>query len=169
MLYYYFVVWLFGFFFDMRTIHFFNIIFLVYTCLFDNYIFSHQFLLYVMSTLIRKIMFRHLKNLLHMKFHSRGLIRSCKSHLIWDLQPPTLMSYIEDLERQLREIRNGIYEFQLELGINSIKRRIQIHFSFYIVWLLFFVFFTFTVDFILQIWFSLFLVGFDLFSRIDGG
>ena len=56
-----------------------------------------------------------------MKFHLRDLIQSCKSHPIWDLQPPTLVSYVEDLERQLREIEGSIYEFQLEFEVNSIK------------------------------------------------
>ena len=74
-----------------------------------------------MSTSIRKIMFTHLKSFLHGKFHLRDLIQSCKLHSIWDLQPPTLASNVEDLERQLREIEGGIYEFQLELEFNSIK------------------------------------------------
>ena len=74
-----------------------------------------------MSTSIRKILSKHLKNFLRVKFHLRGLIQSCKSHLIWELQPPILVSYVEDLERQLKEIEGGIYEFQLELEFNSIK------------------------------------------------
>ena len=74
-----------------------------------------------MSTLIRKILFAHLKNILRVKFHLRGLLQNYKSHPILDLQPPTLMSYIEDLERKLREIKGNIYEFQLEFDVNSIK------------------------------------------------
>ena len=64
-----------------------------------------------MSTSIRKILFTHLKRFLRAKFHLRGLIQSYKLHSIWDLQPPTLVSYVKDLERQLREIEGGIYEF----------------------------------------------------------
>ena len=76
-----------------------------------------------MSTSIRKILFRHLKNLLRIKFHLRGLIQSCKSHSNWERQPPTLVAYVEDLERQLREMEHGIYKFQLELEVNSIRGR----------------------------------------------
>ena len=77
-----------------------------------------------MSTSIKKILLRHLKNLLRVKFHLRGLIQSYKSHPIWKLQPPTLVFYVEDIERQLREIEGGIYEFQLELEVNSIRARV---------------------------------------------
>ena len=59
---------------------------------------------------MRKILFTHLKNFLRVKFHLRGLIQSCKSHPIWDMQPPKLVSYFKDLERQLREIEGGIVE-----------------------------------------------------------
>ena len=76
-----------------------------------------------MSTSIRKFLLIHLKSLLHVKFHLRGLIQNCKSHPIWDLQPPTLVSSIENLERQLKEIEHGVHEFQLELEVNSIKGR----------------------------------------------
>ena len=76
-----------------------------------------------MSTSIRKFLLTHLKSLLRVKFHLKGLIQSYKSHPIWDLQPPTLVSYVEDLKTQLREIEGGIYEFQLELEVNSIKGR----------------------------------------------
>ena len=74
-----------------------------------------------MSTSIRNILFTHLKRLLRIKFHLRRLIQSCKSHPIWERQPPELVAYVEDQERQLRAIERGIYEFQLELEVNSIK------------------------------------------------
>ena len=56
-----------------------------------------------------------------MKFYLRGLIQSCKSHPLWDLQPPEFVSYVEDLEIQLREIERGRYEFQLELEVNLMR------------------------------------------------
>ena len=51
------------------------------------------------------------------------MIQRYKLHPIWELQPPTLMSYVEDLERQIREIEGGIYEFQLDLEVNLIRGR----------------------------------------------
>ena len=49
------------------------------------------------------------------------LLRFCKSHPIWDLQSPKLVSHVKDLERQLKKIEDGIYNLQLELEVNSIK------------------------------------------------
>ena len=76
-----------------------------------------------MSTSMRNFLFDHLKTLLHVKFHLIKLLRFCKSHPIWDLQPPELVSHVKDLERQLKEIEDGIYNLQLELEVNSIKGR----------------------------------------------
>ena len=76
-----------------------------------------------MSTSMRRIIFKHLRELLHVKFHLRNLLQLCKSHPIWDLPSPALVSHVEDLERQLKEMEDGIYELQLELEVNSIKGR----------------------------------------------
>ena len=105
--------------------------------LFDNCTLTHHF-------------FKHLKEILHVKFHLRKLFWFCKSHPIWDLQPPELVSHVKDLEKQLKEIENDIYELQLELEVNSTKGRKWVIF---IVWFYFVFFFTF--DLILQIWFAL--------------
>ena len=91
--------------------------------LFDNCDLTHQIFILVMTTSTRSILFKTLKELLHVKFHLRKLLRFYKSHLIWDLQSPKLVSHVKDLERQLKEIENGIYELQLELEVNSIKGR----------------------------------------------
>ena len=92
-------------------------------CFFDNCALAHQIVILVMSTSMRSIIFEHLKELLHVKFHLRKLLRFCKSHPIWDLQPPELVFHVKDLERQLKEIEDGIYNLQLELEVNSIQRR----------------------------------------------
>ena len=76
-----------------------------------------------MSTSIRKILFTHLKRILRIRFHLRRLIQSYKSHPIWERQPLELVAYVEDQERQLRAIECGIYEFQLELEVNSMRGR----------------------------------------------
>ena len=75
-----------------------------------------------MRTSIRKILFKHLRELLSMKFHLKGLIQFYKSHPIWYLRP-MLMSHVEDIKRQLKEIEVGINDFQLEVEVNSIKGR----------------------------------------------
>ena len=72
---------------------------------------------------MRKYLFAHLKRFRRIKFHLRGLIQSCKSHPLWDLQPPEFVSYVEDLEGQLRTVESGIYEFQMELEVNSMRGR----------------------------------------------
>ena len=59
---------------------------------------------------MRRILFNRVKELLRVKFHLRSLIYVCKSHPIWDLRSPVLVSHIEDLERQLKEIKGTIYE-----------------------------------------------------------
>ena len=70
---------------------------------------------------MRKFLFAHLKRFLRIKFHLIGLIQSCKSHPLWDLQPPEFVSYVEDLEGQLRIVESGIYEFQMELEVNLMR------------------------------------------------
>ncbi|KAH9801963.1 hypothetical protein KPL71_001215 [Citrus sinensis] len=49
------------------------------------------------------------------KSHLKRQIRFCKTHRIWALQPPELVSYVEDLESQLRDIERSVYIIQLEL------------------------------------------------------
>ena len=71
-----------------------------------------------MRTFMRRILFKHVGELFRVKFHLRNLLRVCKSHPIWGLQPPVLVSHVENLERQLKEIENDIYELQLELKVN---------------------------------------------------
>ena len=88
--------------------------------LFDNCDLAHQIFILVMSTSMRNFLFDHLKTLFHVKFHLRKLLWFCKSHPIWDQQPP---EHVKDLERQLKEIEDGIYNLQLELEVNSIKGR----------------------------------------------
>ena len=51
------------------------------------------------------------------------LLRFCKLHPIWDLQPPELVSHVKDLEKKFKEIEDDIYNMQLELEVNSIKGR----------------------------------------------
>ena len=63
-----------------------------------------------MYTSMRRILFKHLRELLHVKFHLRNLLRVCKSHSIWVLKPLEIVSHIENIKRQLREIEDGIYE-----------------------------------------------------------
>ena len=72
---------------------------------------------------MKKIIFKHFIGLLHVKFQLRNLLRFCKSHPILDLQSPELVSHVKDLEIQLKEIEDDIYELQLELEVNSIKGR----------------------------------------------
>ncbi|KAK9217542.1 hypothetical protein WN943_006171 [Citrus x changshan-huyou] len=79
-----------------------------------------------MSTSIRKILFTHLKRLIRVRFNLRRLIQSCKSHPLWELQLPEFVSYIEDLERQLRAIERGIYQFQLKLE-SALKKIYKAH------------------------------------------
>ena len=72
---------------------------------------------------MRKFLFAHLKRFMRVKFHLRALIQSCKSHTLWDLQPPEFVSYVENLEGQRRAVERGIYEFQLELEVNLMRGR----------------------------------------------
>ena len=136
---------------------------IVFNCvLFDNCALTHQIFILVMSTSMRNFLFNHLKTLLHVKFHLRKLFRFCKSHLIWDLQPPKLVSHVKDLERQLKEIEDCIYDLQLELEVNSIKWRM------WVIFILCFYFFLLYFDLILQIWFVSFIFFYSL-SYINGG
>ena len=64
-----------------------------------------------------------LKPLQRVKTHLIRQIQFCKTHRIWDLQPPELVSHVEALERQLRDIEVGIFDIQLELEVNSIRGR----------------------------------------------
>ncbi|KAH9769590.1 hypothetical protein KPL71_012072 [Citrus sinensis] len=56
-----------------------------------------------------------LKPLQRVKSHLKRQIRFCKIHRIWALQPPELVSFVEDLESQLRDIERSVYNIQLEL------------------------------------------------------
>ncbi|KAK9222119.1 hypothetical protein WN944_010551 [Citrus x changshan-huyou] len=54
-------------------------------------------------------------------------IRFCKIHHIWALQPPELVSYVEDFESQLRDIERSVYNIQLELEfVTPVKWRITV-------------------------------------------
>lgn len=57
---------------------------------------------------MRLIPLSHLKELLCAKFHLRGLLQFCKLYPVWDSRPSILVSYIEDLERQVKKIE-GVY------------------------------------------------------------
>lgn len=71
-----------------------------------------------MSTSKRQIFFNHFNQLLHVKHDLSDLLQICKLHPVWDLQPLTLVSYFEELERQLRDREDGIKDIQLELKVN---------------------------------------------------
>ena len=45
-----------------------------------------------MSISVRQILFNHLKELLHIQRILNGLLQICKSHYLWDLRPPILVS-----------------------------------------------------------------------------
>ena len=92
-----------------------------FKCVYLTIVFHFAFLIFVMCTSMRRILFKHLGELLRVKIHIRSLLQVCKSHPIWDLQPPMLVSHVEDLERQLIKIEDGIYKFQLELEVNLMK------------------------------------------------
>ena len=68
-----------------------------------------------MSTSAKHDLLDLLRRLQRVKSHLRSQIRFCKTHYIWDLQPPELVSHFEALERQLRDIEGGVYDIQLEL------------------------------------------------------
>ena len=68
-----------------------------------------------------QILFNYLNEPLSVKRHLNGLLKICKLYPIWDLRPPALLSHFEEVERQLREKEDGIYDIKLELEVNSIK------------------------------------------------
>ena len=77
-----------------------------------------------MSIILKPFLLNILKPLQRVKYHLKRQIQFCKTHLIWALQPLELVSHVEDLESQLRDIEGGVYNIQLELEINSIRGRL---------------------------------------------
>ena len=76
-----------------------------------------------MSTILRPFLLNIPKPLQRVKTHLKRQIQFCKTHRIWALQPPELVSYVEGLESQLRDIERSVYDIQLELEVNSIRGR----------------------------------------------
>ena len=76
-----------------------------------------------MSAIAKQFLLDILKPLQRVKSHLKRQIRFCKTHRIWALQPPELVSYVEDLKSQLRDIERSVYNIQLELEVNSIRGR----------------------------------------------
>ena len=76
-----------------------------------------------MSAIAKQFLLDILKPLQRAKSHLKRQIRFCKTHRIWALQPPELVSYVENLESQLRDIERSVYDIQLELEVNSIRGR----------------------------------------------
>ncbi|KAK9177955.1 hypothetical protein WN943_027145 [Citrus x changshan-huyou] len=68
-----------------------------------------------MSASAKQLLLDILRRLQHVKSHLKRQIQFCKTHHIWALQPPKLVSHVEDLESQLRDIEGGIFDIQLEL------------------------------------------------------
>ena len=64
-----------------------------------------------MSASAKHIFFDILKRLQHVKSHLKSQIQFCKTYHIWDLQPPELVSHIEALEKQFRDIKGSVYDF----------------------------------------------------------
>ncbi|KAK9199664.1 hypothetical protein WN944_014856 [Citrus x changshan-huyou] len=74
-----------------------------------------------------KILMNILKPLQRVKSHLKRQIRFCKTHHIWALQPPELVSNVEDLESQLRDIDRAVYNIELELEfVTPVKWRITV-------------------------------------------
>lgn len=71
---------------------------------------------------MRKIIFNHLGEFLHMKFYITCLIQICKSHSVCDLRLLMLVSHIEDVERQPKKVEDNVYDIQLKVEVNAIKR-----------------------------------------------
>ena len=63
-----------------------------------------------MSASARQILLDLLRQLQCVKYHLRSQIQFCKIYHIWNLQPLELVSNVEALEKQLREIEGGIYD-----------------------------------------------------------
>ena len=76
-----------------------------------------------MSLILRPFLLNILKLLQRVKTHLKREIQFCKTYRIWALQPPELVSYVESLESQLRDIERTVYDIQLELEVNSIRGR----------------------------------------------
>lgn len=74
-----------------------------------------------MGALISQILLKHLGELLRVKSHLKDLKEICKSNLVWDLWSSMLVYYGQDLKRQFKEIKGGIYKINLELEVNSIR------------------------------------------------
>ena len=77
-----------------------------------------------MSVIAKQFLLDILRPLQRVKSHLKRQIQFCKTHRIWALQPPELVSYVESLESQLRDIERGVYNIQLELELNSIRGRL---------------------------------------------
>ena len=77
-----------------------------------------------MSASAEQLLLNILRQLQRVKSHLKRQIRFCKTHRIWALQPPELVSYVEDLESQLRDIEKSVYNIQLELEVNSMRGRL---------------------------------------------
>ena len=62
-----------------------------------------------MSARTKHFLIDILRPLQRVKSHLKRQIRFCKTHRIWALQPPELVSNVKDLESQLRDIERGVY------------------------------------------------------------
>ncbi|KAK9195422.1 hypothetical protein WN943_003543 [Citrus x changshan-huyou] len=80
-----------------------------------------------MSAIAKQFLLDILKPLQRVKSDLKMQIRFCKTHRIWALQPPELVSYVKDLESQLRDIEKRVYNIQLELEfVTPVKWRILV-------------------------------------------
>ncbi|KAK9175144.1 hypothetical protein WN944_027150 [Citrus x changshan-huyou] len=80
-----------------------------------------------MSVIAKQFLLDILKPLQRVKSHLKRHIRFCKTHRIWALQPLELVSYVEDLESQLRDIDRSLYNIQLELEfVTPVKWQITV-------------------------------------------
>ena len=79
--------------------------------------------LYIMKTSIRNIIFKHLKELLQVKFYLKCLIQFYKSHYVWNLRPPMLVSHVEDL-------KGGINDFRFECEKDEGELDVWLYFFF---------------------------------------
>ena len=77
-----------------------------------------------MSASAKQILLNIFRRLQCVKSHLRNQIRFCKTYRIWALQPPELVSHVENLERKRRDIERGVYNIQLELEVNKIRGRL---------------------------------------------
>ena len=74
-----------------------------------------------MSAIAKQFLLDILRPLQRVQSQLKRQIRFYKTHRIWALQPPELVSYVDDLESQLRDIERSVYNIQLELEVNSIR------------------------------------------------